>query len=128
MSFEGLAPIRFESVSAVTATNTVDLGTRAVDGGNEYVYVYNAGNSQISKGFAAVLSATTGYSVTVSSTTQVDIALGMVKNATLTTGTYGWLMIKGFATFCAGANDSFAAGNQAYQDPSLHLHLSRYYR
>ena len=111
MSFEGLAPVRFESVSAVTLTNTVDLGTRATDGGNEYIYVYNAGNSQISKGHAAILSAATGYSVTVSSITMVDFALGMVKHSTMATATYGWLLTKGFATFIAGANDSFAAGN-----------------
>jgi hypothetical protein len=111
MAFQSVGPIAFESVSNVTAANSVELGTRVTVNGNDYIYVYNAGNSQISKGYGAVLSGTTGYSVTVSAITMVDFAVGICRNATLTTGTYGWLMTRGFSTFVAGANDSFAAGN-----------------
>lgn len=111
MAFSSVGPIAFESVSAVTATNSVELGTRVSVGGNDYVYVYNAGNSQISKGFGATVSGTTGYSVTVSAVTMLDFAVGVCKNATLTTGTYGWLLTRGFSTFVAGASDSFTTGD-----------------
>jgi len=111
MGVHGISPVRFEGVSQVTATNSVELGTTCQFEGNEYMYVYNAGNSQASKGHAVVLSGTTGYSVTVSSLTMTDFAVGMVKHATLTTATYGWVMTRGFATFIAGASDSFASGN-----------------
>jgi len=101
-----------ETPSSVTATNTVIPGTLWGDSaGNQYVYVYNAGNSQISQGMGAVLSGVSGYSVTVSSITGSDMMIGIAKNATLTTGTYGWLMYQGFSGFVAGANDSFSTGN-----------------
>lgn len=95
MAFESLSPVLFEGVSAVTATNSVDLGSRRTVAGAEYIYVYNAGNSQISTGKIAVVSALSGYSVTVSSISG-DFAVGVCKHATLTTGTYGWLLTRGF--------------------------------
>lgn len=110
MAFQGVAPILFESVSAVTASPSVELGTRATVAGNDYIYVYNAGNSQIPVGNGAVLSGTSGYSVTVSAITMLDFGVGIVKHATLTTGTYGWLLTRGFSGFNSGANDSMAAG------------------
>jgi hypothetical protein len=103
----------FAGVSMVTATpgvNDPEVGTRLRYGDEDYVFVYNAGNSQISTGYGAILSAVTGYSVTVSSTTSVDLCVGVVKHATLTTGTYGWLLTKGFGKVVAQADASFAAG------------------
>lgn len=91
------SPIQFESVSAVTATNSVELGTKRSIGDEEYLYVYNAGNSQISKGVLACLAATgvSGYSVSVSCVSG-DFAIGACVHATLTTATYGWLCTRGF--------------------------------
>lgn len=102
-----------ETVSSVTATNSVIPGTLWADtSGNQYVYVYNAGNSQISQGLAAVISGLSGYSVTVSSVAGTDgFPVGIAKNATLTTATYGWLMYRGFSGFTAQASDSFATGD-----------------
>lgn len=96
MAFYGVAPVAFESVSAVTATPSVEVGTRRHEGDEHYVYVYNAGNSQISPGYGTTVSGVSGYSVTVSTTTSIDLAIGFVKHATLTTGTYGWLVTQGF--------------------------------
>ena len=110
---ESLSPIRFSSVSMVTATlgsNDPMVGDRTISGDEKYVFVYNTGNSQISPGYGTVLSAVTGYSVTVSSITQVDMAAGFCKHATLTTATYGWLVTQGFCQVVMGANDSAAAG------------------
>lgn len=102
--------VEFESVSAVTATNSVEVGRERRVGDEHYVYVYNAGNSQIPPSYGAVMSAVTGYSVTISSTTSVDFLAGVVKHSTLTTGTYGWLMTKGFSAVEMEADNSAAAG------------------
>ena len=115
MAFEGIAPIGFEGKSNVTATlgvNSPELGTKKIFSGEEYLYVYNAGNSQISKGYGAVLSATTGYSVTVSAIAVNDLLMGFCKHSTLTTGTYGWLLTRGFTDVKNGmASTALAAGD-----------------
>ncbi len=113
MAFYGDNPIFYGSVSMVTATmgrNDAEVGTIRQEGDEKYIFVYNTGNSQISVGNAAVLSAVTGYSVTVSSTSGEDIGVGVVKHATLTTGTYGWLLVRGFGSAKMGANFSCATG------------------
>jgi len=104
----------FAGVSMVTKTlgvNDPEVGTRLRYGDEDYVFVYNAGNSQISPGYGAILSAVTGYSVTVSSTTSVDLCVGVVKHATLTTETYGWLLTKGFGKVVDQVGNGIAAGN-----------------
>lgn len=100
-----------ESVSAVTATNTVELGTIREQGGDKYVYVYNNGNSQASPGQCVTISALTGYSVTVSTTTSISPVFGVVKHATMTTGTYGWLLVAGQAPIRAEANTGLAVAD-----------------
>lgn len=106
-----VGPIGFESVSNVTATNSVRVGTVIARGDERYVYVYNTGNSQINPGNGAVMSLVTGYSVTVSSTTSADFLVGVCKHATLTTGTYGWLVTRGFTSIeMGGTSGTVAAG------------------
>lgn len=109
----GQVPHRFGTVSMVTSAlgpNDPKVGDRTLDGDEEYLFVYNTGNSQISPGHAATVSAVTGYSVTVSTTTSVDFVVGVCKHATLTTATYGWLVTKGFTPVQMDANNSAAAG------------------
>lgn len=111
--YNNVGPIRFGGVSQVTATlgaNDPEVGTRCWEGDEEYLFVYNAGNSQISPGYGATVSAVTGYSVTVSSITQIDAFVGVCKHTTLTTGTYGWLLTRGFGTAKMPANSGCAAG------------------
>jgi hypothetical protein len=84
-----------ESASAVTATNSVTLGTRRHSDGVDYVYAYNQGNSMIYPGYGVIASLCSGYSVTLSSVTG-DMCFGIVHNATATTGTYFWLAQRGF--------------------------------
>lgn len=94
MSFE-------ESVSNVTATNSVELGTRVVHKGSEYVYVYNAeSDGQIIPTYSAnIITGASGYSVTKSATTDIPVAfVGVCVHNTITTGAYGWLLNKGIAT------------------------------
>jgi hypothetical protein len=110
MTARGISPILFESVSAVTATPSVEVGTRRQVGDEEYVYIYNVGSSTIGAGKFFTASLVTGYSVTVSTTTSVDMPLGICKHADIATGSYGWGMVAGFAKFIAATNESFAAG------------------
>lgn len=83
-----------ESVSAVTSTNTVKVGTVRKEGLNEYLYVYNMSTSTIGVGYGAVHSAASAYSVTVSSVTG-DFCVGAVKHAQIGPNQYGWLCTKG---------------------------------
>lgn len=98
MIHDGSEVVLNETVSNVTLTNSVIPGMeRKDDSGNRYVYVYNTSNSQISQGqFAVLATGVSGYSVTVTNVTLQDQAIGVARNATLTTASYGWLMTKGF--------------------------------
>lgn len=108
MSFHGQNVVA-ESVSNVTATNSVELGTRRTVAGNDYIYVYNSGNAQISVGMPAGIgpnSMNSGYSVSVSNAASQlggELVVGVCYHATLTTATYGWLLTKGF---CVGVPDA----------------------
>ncbi len=108
--FFGNNPIYWESVSNVTATNSVEVGATRRSGDEEYRYVHNAGNSAIRPNYGATVSAVSGYSVTVSSTSGVDIFVGVCVHQTISTGYYGWLMTRGFCTVKMGADNSAAAG------------------
>lgn len=113
MSVFSAAPIRFFSASMVTATlgqNDPEVGQVYREGDETYRFVYNAGSSTISPGYCAILSGVTGYSVSVSSTTMIDIAVGLCKHAAIATGSYGSLLIEGFAPVQMGADNSGAAG------------------
>lgn len=96
-----ISPILFESVSNVTATNSVELGTRVRSGLIDYLYVYNGGNEQISKGeggFLSPASMLSGMTVSVSnaaSQSGMERFVGVAHNATITTGAYGFLAVRG---------------------------------
>jgi hypothetical protein len=101
MALQGLSPIRFESVSAVTATNSVELGTRVTDGGVDYVYCYNAGAATIGQGKMGRLSPSSlssGYSVVVSNPASQSgghFVVGVAHNAAIAASSYGWLATRG---------------------------------
>ena len=101
MSFQSADPVLFYGKSHVTASlgsNHPEVGTLVTfEDGNTYRWVYNEGNTDIAPGLLAQLnSAATGYSVTVTNATNTGRPVGVVKHATLTTDTYGWLLTKGF--------------------------------
>jgi hypothetical protein len=102
MAVYSVGPVAFDTPSMTTATpgrNDAQLGTRIQYEGNEYVFVYNDGNSRIPVGYGAVLqSGASGYSVTVSAATSADLMVGACKFASINTGYYGWLLTKGFGT------------------------------
>jgi hypothetical protein len=101
----------FESVSAVTATPSVEVGTVRDEGDEKYIYVYNNGATQISTGRGATVTGVTGYSVTVSTTTSTDLIVGVCKHATIAASSYGWLLVRGFSTCKAAPASALAAGD-----------------
>ena len=112
MSFYSDTPVLFGGISGVTATRggkDPELGARINYAGNQYVYVYNAGNSEAYPGTGMTLIAgATNYSCTISTTAGLDQPVGVVRHATLATGAYGWLLTKGIGTAYTSA--AIAAG------------------
>lgn len=104
------------SVSGVVSSLPVGytLGEERAEGTNKYRLVYNNGNSQASVGYVLVNdgSGVGPYSCTITSTagTIPPKAVGVVKHATLTTGTYGWALVKGDAGKLVVSNVSIATG------------------
>lgn len=115
MAYNHGLPIRFESVSFVTATlggKAPELGQESYDSdGNKYVFVYNACNSQILPTYGVTIQSgtSTGYSVTLSSAVEADIAVGVVRHATIPTDSYGFVLTRGHAVVeMAGTSGSVA--------------------
>ena len=102
MGFFGAAPVRFGvSISGVTTTLGVsrdpELGTKIMDNGNTYRFVYNSGGSSITQNKGCVLaSGASGYSVSVSSVIGVDALFGVAANNAIASAEYGWVMTNGF--------------------------------
>ncbi len=126
MAFYSEGPVIFGGLSNVTATpgsKDPELGTRVNHGGNEYLYVYNAATTAVPIGYVVTpLASTTGFSCTLSTTAQIDVPMGVVKNATLSASCYGWVQTKGYckievaaavtagAPMQLGANGIWASG------------------
>lgn len=94
-NFQSAGPVEMEGISNVTATNSVDLGTRRVVNGETYVYFYNATGSSVTQGAALTVSALSGYSLTRSTTAQADIAICFAKHATVPAANYAWGLVRG---------------------------------
>lgn len=113
MSVENISPILFESVSAVTATPSVELGTERTVAGEKYVYVHNCGTGSTGVGVGLIrpASAFAGlYSASVSSASG-DMCVGFVKHATIPTLNYGWALEDGVVTVAiASSASSLAVG------------------
>lgn len=99
-------------VTTALGPNDPEVGTVVREGDEEYIFVYNTGNSEIPPGYGATVSAVTGYSVSVSTTAGVDIPVGVCKHATLTTGAYGFLLKRGFSAFKAPANSAVTVADR----------------
>lgn len=107
MSYHGADPIHFESISNVTATPSVQLGTRRRYAGEDYEYVYSLG--QASPGYGCTYSGTSGHSVAATGVVSGELCAGYVKHVTLTTGTYGWLLKRGVVDAYNGMSNSAPA-------------------
>ena len=113
MTYYSNGPIRFATVSMVTASlgaNDPEVGTVVEVGDEKYIFCYNTGSSTVGVGCGAVVSGVTGYSVTVSSVTHADVPVGVCKHVAIPTGSYGWLLQRGFSTYQAGSAVAIGAG------------------
>ena len=93
MAVHGVGPIVFESVSNVTATPSVELGTRRLYQGEEYEYVY--ASTTVPVGYGGAYTGTSGHTVVATGIVSGEYAAGFCKHATIAGGTYGWLLKKG---------------------------------
>lgn len=83
----------FEPISAVTATNSVELGTIRFHDGEYYEYVYAVG--AVNQGYGCAYSGTSGHSVLATGIVSGEHCAGFAKHATIPAGSYGWLLKKG---------------------------------
>jgi hypothetical protein len=105
MSNDGLQQLFEESVSAVTATNSVQLGTERWHDGDRYRYMYNKGASTATVGQVVGLIGSGGstvsslYSFTVDTVAGTSDCIGVVKNADISNAYYGWVLQEGYVSF-----------------------------
>lgn len=96
MSLNQNATLWKESVSQVTDTNSVALGTRRVENGVEYIYCYNGGTaSSLAGTFMRIQSNCSGYTVDNATTTAVGQVFCNVRNTAVSAGQYFWGAVKG---------------------------------
>jgi hypothetical protein len=88
-----VGPISFESVSNVTATPSVQLGQVRFHDGEYYEYVFAA--KELPVGYGAVYSGPSGHTCVTTGAVSGEHCAGWVKNATISSGSYGWLLKKG---------------------------------
>lgn len=87
-----------ETVSAVTATPSVELGARRWHLGEEYVYCYNAGGGDIYPKYGVnLITGASGYSIGNTGTSDTALPfVGVVKHATMAAADYGWVLTQGY--------------------------------
>ena len=112
MSGIGYTQVLVRGISHVTATPVHQLGDRVLFNGDEYTYVFVKTGDTAPIGFAVSLSASTGYSVTISCATDVQEAFGVVKHVDIPSAEYGWVVTKGFAPAIAGLNTGLAVNDK----------------
>ncbi len=108
MAVSNVSPIRFSSVSMVTAVAQVDVGTETTEAGYKYLYVHNCGGTAagVGKALSRPASAAAGlYSGSVSSLAG-DMPLGFVKHADIPAGEYGWVVTRGLVTVAIASSAS----------------------
>lgn len=93
MGFNSVAPILFESVSNVTTTPSVELGTRVTVNQENYLYVY--AQATVSASVGATISGVSGYSVVATGMISGAFCVGFAKHADIPAGSYGWLLTRG---------------------------------
>lgn len=122
--FNGYRQLNEESVSAVTATPSVVPGEMRSEGGCDYLYVYNGSTNQtIDKGRGCkYASQSAGYTVDVAvavvATLTADACVGVVKNATIPTGYYGWLCTRGYVDGLQCKNSAVVTGEAIFMTTS----------
>lgn len=100
-----------ESVSAVTTTASVDLGTRRIVDGSEYVYCYNGATVADKRSVVRPLTAGVAYTFSVTTTSNsVQPIIGVIANATCAASSYCWVLTKGYTKGVADGSVTYAVG------------------
>jgi hypothetical protein len=89
----GFQQAYMESVSNVTATNSVELGSIRFHDGEYYEYVYAA--KELPVGYGAVKTGTSGHTCIATGSVSGEYCAGAVKHAAISSGSYGWLLVRG---------------------------------
>lgn len=100
MSVQSVAPVMFESISAVTATPSVELGTERTEAGEHYIYTCHAGiaTAAVGLGLSRPVTAAAGqYSASVSGASG-DVCVGFIKHTEVPAANYFWALKKGLVT------------------------------
>ena len=98
-----------ETVSAVTADPSIELGARRIDDSKEYVYAYNAGSQDATVGYGLCCSGMSAYSVSLSSAIG-DRLFGVCQSTAIPTDSYGWLQTRGVCKVVNGTSDGTHLG------------------
>ena len=98
-----------ETVSAVTADPSVELGCRRVENSKEYCYAYNSGSQDATVGYGVVCSGLSSYSMSLSSAIG-DQLFGVVQSVAIPSSSYGWLLTRGVCTVVNGTSDGTHIG------------------
>lgn len=104
---DGYRQLFEDGVSDITATPSVELGTRRVLNNREYIYCYNNGTTA-NVGLGLIASLNSGYSLTVTAALK-DRCMAVVQNVNLTTNYYGWAQVKGQANIAIGSDHATCA-------------------
>lgn len=94
-TFRSVGPVLQEPISSVTATPSVATGTRTTYNGEEYVFFCNKMASAATQGIGLVLSLSSAYSLTRSSTGDSDLVMCFVKHDDVPAGSYAWGLVRG---------------------------------
>jgi hypothetical protein len=111
MGFTGQKLQPADSVSSVTNTGSVELGTRLWYDGVQYAYAYNAGTTSMEIGQVChAVSNSSGYSVDNATTSLVNLPIGIVRNTTVSAAQYFWMCQRGY-TFLYGSQTKITPGS-----------------
>ncbi len=110
MAYDGMVRVvKDEDLSTPHSDQRYQLGVKHFKSGNEYVYVYNAGNSVIGTGkYCVIAGASSGCSVTVTNASLAGWMAGVAQN-TISTAYYGFIMTRGLSLISTDSGEVSAA-------------------
>ena len=116
--YDGFGELNSVSGSTGTLPAGLNLGTIRQEGGVKYVLCYNKGNSAMDAGMLCMNTTPAAgtmmgpYSVTITTVTESIAGVrGCVANATVPTGYYFWMAVKGGPVNLRASNISLKTGH-----------------
>jgi len=98
-------------VSGAVDKNSPEVGTETQVGDVKYRFIYNEGTTSIAVGNGCkIASGASGYTVTVSTASVIDLLVGVAVHASIPTANYGWVATQGKVTVLMETTVSVASG------------------